>query len=101
MRDTSTKKASTRVHCEPNAPLLIRIVRDPYQEDVTYARRIELFEPISRVRARLELTEPLMQVAGRERNLEYLGNPFRKCPLGPIPRPRVSVEAWISSKGAR
>lgn len=85
----------------PNAPLLIRIVRDPYVETPGWARRIKLFEPLAIGGRELERRAHPVAESRSERGEPITGNPLKSLQLHPEPlAPPPSVDVWLATRGA-
>lgn len=84
---------------EPNAPLLIRIVRDPYTQEVTSGRRRKLFEAGMVVRKKVVRPAPVGEA--RELRSGFVqGNPVKRLAIHPQPLPPPpSVDEWLASRG--
>lgn len=82
----------------PNAPLLIRIVRYPYEQEVHRGRRIK-HDWHDRVhRQAHEVSEPPMRLAAEAKGDVIRGNPLRSLGLHLEPLPALpSVEDWLRS----
>jgi len=86
---------------EPNAPLLIRIVRDPYVETPGWARRIKLFEPVQVGGRELVSRGHPVAESRAERGDPVAGNPLKTLALHPEPlSPPPPVDAWLATRGA-
>jgi hypothetical protein len=84
----------------PNAPLLIRIVRDPYAETPGSTRRRHLFEPRERGRLELERRGPPVAESRAHRGEPTTGNPVKTLELHPQPLPPPPpVDAWLATRG--
>jgi hypothetical protein len=101
LREFKTRPRWPTIECAPNSPLLIRVVSNPYAEEVTYARRKQVFKPIGQVNRRPDASEPLMRIAGNERRIQFSKNPFKATPLGPQPRAKANADSWLSQTEGR
>lgn len=100
LRSTTYRAPRGLFEPEPNAPLLIRIVRDPYEETPRGPRRVRLYEPI-RVGGRERILRPPPVAQSRDlRGEPVTGNPLRTLALHPAPlAPPPPVDAWLTSRG--
>ncbi len=83
-----------------NAPLLIRIVKYPYEQDVTSGRRRQVFEPVSMERDRLQPRPAPVTEVRALRDEPFFGNPFKALAIHPEPlAPPPGVDEWLDSVG--
>lgn len=98
LKDRRVRPTRHTIEPEPNAPLLIRIVKYPYQQEVSYARRRRVYEPSMVVRDRLEPRPTPVADVREFRDQGFMGNPVKAIDLHPAPLPPPPpVDAWLSS----
>jgi len=87
---------------EPNAPLLIRIVKYPYRQEVSYGRRRKMFDAGLQTRDRTEPREAPMRAGRAFRGQAIVGNPVKALDLHPTPLSAPpNVDEWLSAVGPR
>lgn len=97
----NTRRNARIVEPEPNAPLLIRIVRYPYKEETHRGRRRRLYDA-SRERPAAELREQPMRSAMVFKGEPIYGNPIRALDIHPAPLPAPPpVDDWLAAVGVR
>ncbi|TVQ89442.1 MAG: hypothetical protein EA397_15395 [Deltaproteobacteria bacterium] len=100
LRETRERPPRGMVEPEPNAPLLIRIVRDPYEEVPRGPRRKKLYDPIRLGGREREQREPPARDARAHRGEPTVGNPLKTLELHPVPlAPPPPVDEWLASRG--
>ncbi|MFK7929743.1 MAG: hypothetical protein AB8H79_16240 [Myxococcota bacterium] len=89
------------VDTSPNAPLLIRIVKEPYRQEVARGRRRKLFDAGMSVRSKFVRARPVVEA--REHREGFIqGNPIRALNIHPPPLAAPpSVDEWLASREAR
>ena len=98
---SKTVRWSRSIECGPNAPLLIRIVKYPYAEDVVRPRRKTVFEGgLSEREARARNTPSPLPAARAAFGPITGGNPLRAFPIRHTPLRIPTVDEWLS-EGAR
>lgn len=97
-----TRRPRFTAEPEPNAPLLIRIVRYPYRQETHRGRRRQVFEAGLQVREKLDAREAPMRSARDYRGDAITGNPIKALGIHPSPlAPPPSIEEWLGAVGPR
>ena len=100
-RQVRERKNRNLAVTEPNAPLLIRIVRDPYRQEVSRGRRVTLFESGLAQRLKVVRPPPVAEVR-QARGALFQGNPIKALAIHPPPLPPPpSVDEWLATRGVR
>ena len=83
----------------PNAPLLKRMVRYPYRQELTWARREQVFEPLSLVDWGLDDRPLAFREAQAERGSQTNGNPLKTHTFRvETRRSTPSVSEWLAGR---
>jgi hypothetical protein len=100
VRVLGTRRAGRIADPSPNAPLLKRVVLNPYVQTLGAPRRVS--HPVGGMQAR-EARSPLKPAILVYREAIWppvVGNPVRTIEHRPVPRPeREGIEAWLRARG--
>jgi hypothetical protein len=100
LQERKVRRPRNMIEPEPNAPLLKRIVKYPYEEVCRGPVRRKTGNSVRTAIVRLEPRKPPM-VEGRSAIGDLIvGNPIRGLNIHPVPLASPpSVEEWLASKG--
>lgn len=98
--DRTVRPCRRLVEVEPNAPLLIRIVKYPYRQETHRGRRRQVFEAGLEARTRLQEREAPMRAGRAFKGDPIVGNPIKALSIHPAPLPPPpGVDEWLQSVG--
>lgn len=97
--DASTRAAQKLGKTAPNAPLLKRLVRYPYQMSGSKGKRAVWREGVPWSDLAREARLAPLVVVRRERDPVVMGSPLRGFERRPAREARLSVESWLGSRG--
>jgi hypothetical protein len=92
VRSDPIEKPAKTIETEPNSPLLIRLVRDPYVLETTCMVRKRFRDVEPTVGRRADPFPRVMSEWDKVRFKGFTGNPVRNLGIGP--QPRVSPTAY-------
>lgn len=99
--ERTVRVSKLQVQVEPNAPLLARIVKNPYAETTASPRRIVLFEAADLSSPRVPKTPRLVDESRAARGSVTQGNPVKSLDFHPVPLPAPpSIDEWLASREA-
>jgi hypothetical protein len=99
--ERKVRVSKLRVDTEPNAPLLSRIVKNPYAETTGSPRRTQVYQPVSLVSVRPSPTPDPVAESRAARGPITAGNPVKTLEIHPdrlLSPP--SIDAWLASREA-
>jgi len=100
--DRTVRNNRRLVEPEPNAPLLIRIVKYPYRQETHRGRRRKVFEAGVQARSRLEQRELPMRAGRAFKGEPIVGNPIKALDIHPAPLAAPpGVDEWLASVDRR